>query len=384
MENKEYILFGAGEYGKKVIKKIGYENIRYIIDNDEKKQGTSIEGIEIISFDEYLKMEEKYPVLIGSDEIHRYEMEQQLKKNGICNYRFVWFPFCHHDVLVENAYDTVPDKTEDEWNDAVAHSGMQERVNTYVNAVKADVPLFNNIEIETINRCNGTCSFCPVNKFKDIREEKIMDIGLFEKIIAQLEDLNYSGRLALFSNDEPLLDERIIELSKYAREHLPYAQIHMFSNGTLFTLQKFIALLPYLDELIIDNYSKKLQLIKPCREIKEYVEAHPEIQKKVVIILRKPNEILTSRGGDAPNRKNMVSYEHAACALPFQQLVVRPDGKVSLCCNDPYGKCTLGDLNQQSILEVWYGPQYNMLRKCIAEGRSQWDHCRNCDTFMLF
>ena len=82
MENKEYILFGAGEYGKKVIKKIGYENIRYIIDNDEKKQGTSIEGIEIISFDEYLKMEEKYPVLIGSDEIHRYEMEQQLKKMG--------------------------------------------------------------------------------------------------------------------------------------------------------------------------------------------------------------------------------------------------------------------------------------------------------------
>lgn len=42
-------------------------------------------------------------------------------------------------------------------------------------------PLFNNIEIETVNRCNGTCSFCPVNKNQDPREYKKMPEELFKK-----------------------------------------------------------------------------------------------------------------------------------------------------------------------------------------------------------
>lgn len=32
-----------------------------------------------------------------------------------------------------------------------------------------EFPLFKNIEIETINRCNGSCSFCPVNKKENQR-----------------------------------------------------------------------------------------------------------------------------------------------------------------------------------------------------------------------
>ena len=74
-----------------------------------------------------------------------------------------------------------------------------------------------------------------------------------------------------------------------------------------------------------------------------------ELKKKVTIVMRKPHEILTSRGGDAPNRTHTATYPDIKCALPFKQLIVRPDGKVSLCCNDPYGKCTLGDLNIEGV-----------------------------------
>ena len=36
--------------------------------------------------------------------------------------------------------------------------------------MKDDVfPIFQTIEIETINRCNGKCSFCPVNRNIDPR-----------------------------------------------------------------------------------------------------------------------------------------------------------------------------------------------------------------------
>ena len=276
------------------------------------------------------------------------------------------------------------ENTEEQWEQIVENDRTRDSVRAYVEAIKDSVPLFEFVEIETINRCNGMCSFCPVNKKIDPRVEAKMSWELFKQIIRQLELLDYDGELALFSNNEPLLDERIVELHRYARGHLPKARMHLFTNGTLLTIPKFEALIPYLDELIIDNYQQELRLIRPSREIKKYVEEHPELRKKVTIVLRKPHEVLTSRGGDAPNRKHLVSYGEDTCALPFQQLIIRPDGKVSLCCNDPLGKCTLGDLTKQSLLDVWYGPQFQMVRMCLAEGRKNWKHCEFCDTFYVY
>lgn len=276
------------------------------------------------------------------------------------------------------------DRTEEEWNQAVRQDGIKASVRAYVEAAKEQVPLFELVEIETINRCNGVCSFCPVNRSADPRPKAVMSRELFEGIIDQLAALDYSGKLALFSNNEPLLDQRIIELHKYARERLPKAVMHLYTNGILLTVPMFEELIQYLDELVIDNYQQELRLIRPSREIKAYVESHPQLRKKVTIVLRKPHEVLSSRGGDAPNRRQLVSYGEETCAMPFQQLIIRPDGKVSLCCNDPLGRCTLGDLTKQTILDVWYGPQYQMVRKCVAEGRKNWKHCEFCDVFSLY
>lgn len=88
-------------------------------------------------------------------------------------------------------------------------------------------PLFSSVEIETINACNGRCSFCPVNRALDPRTHIMMRRDLFEKIIIELQTLNYSGRIGLFSNNEPFLDKRIIDFAKYAREHLPYAYLYL-------------------------------------------------------------------------------------------------------------------------------------------------------------
>ncbi len=260
---------------------------------------------------------------------------------------------------------------------------MIEAVNREVERVYNKNLLFDHVEIETINRCNGTCHFCPVNSKSDTREFKVMDWELFESIIKQLAEINYSGKLALFSNNEPFLDQTILEKHKYAREKLPHARMHLFTNGTLLNLENFIEIMKYLDELIIDNYQQDLKLIKPCREIKTYCEQHPEMKTKVTIVLRKPYEILTSRGGDAPNRKQLLSYEKARCVLPFKQIIIRPDGEVSLCCNDPLGKDTMGDLKQNTILEIWNNDHFKMVRDQLYLGRKNWKHCEYCDVFSL-
>lgn len=378
---KKYILFGAGKNTEWYLIKNGTTEVEYIVDNNIDCVGQKRQGIEIISYQDYKKIADKHTTLITVGGLARIQIEQQLRKDGINRYLLLNRALLNHEKLIVEGNEG---RNEAEWityvNDTTSFQGIRD----YVDQMKDNQIIFSNVEIETVNRCNGTCSFCPVNAKIDPRKPMKMSEELFNNIIGQLGEMNYSGRLALFSNDEPFLDSRIIRFSKYAREKVPNARIHMFTNGTLLTMDKFIEIIPCLDELIIDNYDENFKLSKNSEDIVDYIKDNPELQEKVVILVRDPNEVLTTRGGDAPNRREKKSYGEYTCALPFQQLIIRPDGKVSLCCNDPMGKMTMGDLQRESLIDVWYGEKYDSLRKQLAGGRKNIPHCLYCDTFILF
>lgn len=382
---KKSVIFGAGSYGMQALKELGAEQVAYFLDNDKNKQGTRFQEIPVIGPEEFLSIKDEFHVVIAS--LYGHDMERQLKEAGITDYSFFlesFRRFYETDELIYNPYEARAEAdTEEDWNKSSHLAFARKAVFEETEALYEKQSLFNHIEIETINRCNGVCSFCPVNSKIDPREKKIMEEALFKSIVEQLAGMDYAGRFTTFSNNEPLLDERIIEFNRYARERLPKARMHLYTNGTLLTLDKFKALTEVLDELIIDNYQQELKLIKPCKEIQEYIKRHPELVKKVTIVLRKPQEILTSRGGTAPNRKDIEDYSKDRCLLPFKQLIVRPDGKISLCCNDAVGTYTLGDLTKERILDIWYGPRFQMVRKYLYEGRENWGRCRYCDTFSM-
>lgn len=387
MEEKMYI-WGAGECGTLAINYFGKEKIKAIIDNNPNKQGLTLKEIRIISFEDYMNNRSNgdsdvIMICVAWENVR--SIQEQLKENGISDYKVFNMQLFEDVDLIYNQYEKFEGVSEDKWNENLKTGENINKVREYVEKHKDSIPWPHEIEIETINRCNGGCSFCPVNVNKDIRRHELMDEELFLKIVDDLKELDYAGRVALFSNNEPLLDDRIIEFSRILRERVPRAQIHMFTNGTLLTVEMFRELINYLDELIIDNYNQQLQLISSVKKIKTYIDdlGDPNIRKKVKILLRKPNEFLSSRGGDAPNRMEMLNVSGETCALPLCQMVIRPSGKVSLCCNDPYGKDTLGDLKENSILEVWYGEEYQKVRNEILKGRENYQHCEHCDTFMI-
>ena len=240
-------------------------------------------------------------------------------------------------------------------------------------------PVFSSIEIEVINRCNGECPFCPVNKHTDPRKLLKMDEKLFRKIIDELGELNYSGRLALHSNNEPFLDSRIIEFAKYARDKVPKAFLYMYTNGTLLTIEKFNAIIPYLDRIVIDNYNDDLKLHENAKNINDLCKNDRKLDKKVEIHVRKIHEVLDTRGGQSPNNNKRKTY-NMSCILPYKQMIIRPDGKTSLCCNDPYGKYTLADVNKMSLREAWHSKRAEKIRHSLRKNRAGISLCRFCDT----
>ncbi len=366
------VIFGAGATGKKALKKYGKESISFFVDNDTQKDGAFIQGIPVLAFDKALDRMRSAHIIIACKAWET--MEKQLQKHDIRDY----------EIYGKEGYLDIPDVVFNMYEDPeVANKQwVREEINRQVLEI-GEEDSFNHVEIETVNRCNGVCNFCPVNRNVDTREYKKMSIEVFRKIILELEEMDYNGRLALFSNNEPLLDERIIEFHKFARDHLPKARMHLCTNGTLLTIELFNELMKYLDELIIDNYNKELHVIPSIQKIVDYCESHPELKKKVTVMLRKPDEILTNRGGDAPNGIKTDEEYRTSCLLPYKQLIIRPDGKVSLCCNDALGRCTMGDLTEQTIREIWFGNRFSEARRALRSGRANFPRCKDCDTVFL-
>lgn len=380
---KKIILFGAGAIGLEAMKYYGKENIIFWVDNDYKKVGTEIEGIPVIGVEELKKIYYSYTLVLAMNGIDGYYVGKQLSGLGI-PYEVYWGNLAKCDNLILNNYLDKDNTNEDEWIENSRKNPNIQKINRYVSDAIQNVPLFCEIEIETVNRCNGVCSFCPVNCKIDPRKKMFMDDSIFYKIIDELAVMDYNGRVALFSNNEPFLDKRIIKFSEYTRYKLRNAKIHLSTNGTLLTLEKFKKIITLVDELIIDNYNQELMLNSGIEMISEYIKHNRELEKKVTIVLRKVDEVLTTRGGDSPNRTRLLKLDDVSCALPFQQMIIRPDGKVSLCCNDPLGKDTLGDVRTQSLKDIWYSEQYQTFRNCIIKGRDNWHHCEYCDTILFF
>lgn len=233
------------------------------------------------------------------------------------------------------------------------------------------------IQIETLNRCNGKCEFCAVNVHQPQRPYAKMDEALFKKIITELHDIDYDKAICLFLYNEPFLDERIVDWYRYTREMLPKAYIYVITNGTVLTTQKLEAIYPYLDYIEINNYD--YEVTPHVKELVAWKESN-DSQNKIHISSRQRSEKLDSQGGESPNKK-ITKTLWSKCILPYKMMAIRPDGKVSLCCADPLGKMTLGDLSQNSISKVWNSAEYRRVREIMkSKGRSGLALCKYCDS----
>lgn len=104
-----------------------------------------------------------------------------------------------------------------------------------------------------------------------------------------------------------------------------------------------------------------------------------------VIWMRIADQVLSTRGGEAPNRfdrKILNIPIKSSCVMLSQHMYVHPDGKIGLCCQDAVWRGpTLGDLSKQTVLEAWNGPEYTKLREHFKNcgDRSKVPVCRECD-----
>lgn len=223
--------------------------------------------------------------------------------------------------------------------------------------------------IETTNNCNRRCSYCPISIDKNYRPQK-MKKKLFYKVIDELVEIKFKGSIFPHNYGEPLLDGRLETFVEYIREKLPHVYIEIVSNGDILNQER-------LNSLIEAGVNSFLVTIHDDVGIPKKFNSMPHV--KVQKIGR-----LCNRGGSVEIPNNRLDLQNKYCRVPSISFIVGVDGKVPLCCQDYFYDVLQGDLNKQTIMEIWNNPVNKARRDKISKGILEYDICKKCTGYNYF
>ncbi len=218
--------------------------------------------------------------------------------------------------------------------------------------------LFFRAEIETTSFCNRRCNYCPNSIYDRGTKKDLMSVELWTKIMKELKEMNWHGIIQPVGYGEPLSDIRLPELLAITKKYLPKCKVVIYTNGDYLTEEYYSKLKPYVSGYKVANHGK----------------LNPNMPKKRDIVIE--NIKLFSNRASIMPIKNDVRLDK--CDLPTQLLQVDWEGNVKLCCNDYLGKVRFGNLNKESVIDVWNKPQFKKIRNDIANGKPVIDLCKKC------
>jgi len=296
------------------------------------------------------------------------------------------------------------------------------------------------LTIDPSNFCNLKCALCPVGTKTPGRKQSFMDFDVFRKIIDECGD--YLWKINLFNWGEPLLNNQIFEMIKYAKKKKIEVSIstnlNVF-NDTICTelitsgLDNLIVSLDGASQESVEKYQtgSNFELVK--NNIKCILDKKIELKaiKPIVtwrFLVNKFNENDINRAVDLskqwkvdeleinhfrcnmakeifwdnksqyedvkswlPVDENLSMYDYKKeekkiikkrCGLLWYESVIHPNGSVSPCCAIWPEKYDFGNISNNSFKEIWNNEQYqNARRISLSDDISINDHiCHICKT----
>ncbi|MDA2915366.1 radical SAM protein [Nitrospinae bacterium AH_259_B05_G02_I21] len=256
------------------------------------------------------------------------------------------------------------------------------------------------VDIELSSACDMVCPMCYTvsDDFKKMVTHKNIDPDLFRKIVDECAHYGtYSIRLSF--RGEPFLHRKIVELTRYAKEK-GIKEVSTLTNGLRLNPTQFEEMLDAgLDWLTISfdgvgetyekirrpaKFDEAVEKIRTYKAIKERRgSAKPVIKVQTVWPAIKDDpqafydlfepivdQVSTNPLMDYLHLDTDIEYEEGfSCPVLYQRLVIGSDGKVLLCINDELGRHIVGDVNTQSLYEIWHGERLTEARAIHRQRR---------------
>lgn len=234
------------------------------------------------------------------------------------------------------------------------------------------------VYIETLSSCNRKCPYCYYAPGADTTNNgKRMSYETFDKIIENLEKINYSNIVYLYDINEPLLDNRLPDFIQRVARRLPNAQIYVFSNGDLATKEN-------VGECFrngLTHFVFSLHDHSNDEKIKDIIAKYGKENFTIADMTILKTEEFVNRGGSIKSDKIASQQRHTqnGCWLPFRQVLINPDGDFRLCCSIR-DEVLLGNIYKDDILDYFYNnAELKKYRTALAAGdRTNLYPCSDC------
>jgi radical SAM protein with 4Fe4S-binding SPASM domain len=271
------------------------------------------------------------------------------------------------------------------------------------------------VQIEPTNLCNLRCVTCPGARSRAPRG--YMDTGFFERIVSEAAEIGVK-RIHLFLRGEPTLHPKIFEMIAFIKSR--GVPLHLTTNGTTLTPERCALLLgtgvDWADQvtvsflghskenhqatmrgidhdLVVANITELVRLRKELRVngpvIETILNAPPQTQHEGEDFVRFwTGKVDHARLGDFSLEFQEYGREDAVesvqrtspCNAIFERLLVFWNGQVPQCNGDFDGQRMLGDLNTDSITDLWNCERLQEARRIHQEGRyEKLPMCLHCD-----
>lgn len=236
-----------------------------------------------------------------------------------------------------------------------------------------------------------------------------MPVEVYHRIIDQLSDLDFDGRISPYLMNEPLLDKRLPKLIAYTRQRCPQSWIAINSNGDALSEDLADRLFDAgLNSLDVNAYDSSAQY-QTYVALAEHVAARrsdvtrqvgysdpsfngvgmPRSSKIIhcrdmafwerQFLSKQATSDLQNRSGNVPGSRRLTEPLALSCPRPFEQMYINHLGVAVLCCNDWRFDVMMGDTATSSLAEIWHNERYQAYRHHLQQKNRAMPLCDQCD-----
>jgi radical SAM protein with 4Fe4S-binding SPASM domain len=250
------------------------------------------------------------------------------------------------------------------------------------------------IQFESATSCNAKCKFCP--RYDMTRPKGEMSDELFHKIIQDSKEFKHA-EIVPFLNGEPFIFSRIWEWLDYMKD----LKVYLFTNAELIDVDRIVKYtnIRYIccsvNAATKETYDKIMRgpdFNKVISNVQELIKKAPfPVYVSMVITEDNKHEWKLFKKTWGKNHifgefKNWGGARHDAtersgtrklCLIALKTMSILWDGRVVACCMDYDGKLILGDVNKQSLMEIYH--QSKWFRNKHRSLDFNIEPCKNCN-----
>ena len=256
---------------------------------------------------------------------------------------------------------------------------------------------FKHIRIEINSDCNRRCLFCPRSqdttrwKLSPKGRPALIDLKMTNELVFSILEQNvmqgFKASVGFDFYNEPTLDDRLFLFLEKAKDLNCPTEI--VTNGdTIKKDDKYaVEFFKRVDFANISLYDYKD--MKGRKDLIKWWEKYlsslniPSSQYRLV------GEYFNfgNRAGTVDRRDKFMSGAHLDSKVPLKancrkihsKMNIRYDGEVPICCEDALVQYSLGNVNNNTLEEIWYGEKMKRATELLSQGkRSDIVPCNKC------